>query len=184
MKRSSNSSESRECRRASRTKHIAQGGGAEGVHPKLCRMRKGVAWVQFNEVWYIGTFLSRDVSGFHFVLRELGKEWSACIGLGESERISRANQQQQSPSLAPLAVRQYKSCGRVDRCAVSCRVASEWAEKRPPWDHVQQSRCIQRLGSPGRNRNRNSMIILMQIKQNHGEYISQGEFSVTEYLLT
>ena len=59
--------------------------------------------MQFNEVWYIGTFLSRDVSGFHFVLRELGKEWSACVGLGESERISRANHKQQSPPPAPLA---------------------------------------------------------------------------------
>ena len=150
MKRSSNSSERRECRKLSRTKHIAQGGGAGDVHSNLCRMRKGgVAWVLFNEVWYIGIFLSRDVRGFHFVLRELGKEWSACVGLGESERISRANHHQQSSSPAPLAVRQYKSCDRVDSCAVSRLVASEWAEKRPPWDHVQQSRCIQRLGCSG-----------------------------------
>jgi hypothetical protein len=55
----------------------------------FCRMRKGpVAWVLFNEVWYIDTFLSRDVSGYHFVLRELGRNWSVCVGLSESERIS------------------------------------------------------------------------------------------------
>ena len=147
MKRSSNDSESREWRKSQRMKDSAQGGGAGGVSSKLCRMRKGaVAWVLFNEFWYIGTFLSRDANGFHFVLRELGREWLACVGLGESERISRAKHPQQSPSLAPLAVRQYKSCGLVDSCVVSRRVASEWAENRPPWDRVQQSRCIQRLG--------------------------------------
>jgi hypothetical protein len=149
MKRRSSRSESRECRKVSRTKHTVQGGGAGGVHPKLCRMRKGgVAWVHFNEVWYIGTFLSSDVSGYHFVLREEGKEWSACVPSSESERISRGNFQQQSPSAAPLAVRQYQSCGRLDSCAVSRQIASEWAQQRPPWDHVQQSRCIQRLGCP------------------------------------
>ena len=126
MKRSSNASESREWRKNKRMKDSAQGGGAGGVSSKLCRMRKGgVAWVLFNEFWYIGTFLSRDVNGFHFVLRELGKEWLACVGLGESERISRAKHPQQSPSLAPLAVRQYNPCGLVDSCVMSRRVASE-----------------------------------------------------------
>ena len=147
MKRGSNDSESREWRRRQRMKDSAQGGGAGGVSSKLCRMRKGaVAWVLFNEFWYIGTFLSRNVSGFHFVLRELGRDWSVCVGLSESERISRAVHQQQ---IAPFAVRQYKSCGLVDSCKVSRRVASEWAEQRPPWDHLQQSRCIQRLGYSG-----------------------------------
>jgi hypothetical protein len=114
-----------------------------------CEKGRPVAWVLFNEVWFIDTFLSRDVSGYHFVLRELGRNWSVCIGLSESERISRGNHNQQSSSSAPLAVRQYKSCGRVDSCALSRRVASEWAEMRPPWDLVQQSRCIQRLGCSG-----------------------------------
>ena len=104
----------------------------------------------FNEFWYIGTFLSRDANGFHFVLRELGREWLACVGLGESERISRAKHPQQSPSLAPLAVHQYKSCGLVDSCVVSRRVASEWAENPLPHfsfgsfklsDHDRFSQC-------------------------------------------
>jgi hypothetical protein len=150
MKRSSNDSESCEWRKSKRMTDVAQGGGAGGVPPTLCRMRKGgVAWVLFNEVWYIGIFLARDANGFQFVLRDSGKEWSACVGLGESERISRANHHQQGSPPAPLAVRQYKSCGRVDSCAVSRLVASEWAEKQPPWNHVQQSRCVQRLGWSG-----------------------------------
>ena len=72
MKRSSNDSESREWRKVQRMKDSAQGGGAGGVSSKLCKMHKGgIARVLFNEFWYIGTFLSRDANGFHFVLREL-----------------------------------------------------------------------------------------------------------------
>ena len=63
MKRGRNSSERRECRKVSRRKDVAQGGGAGSVPPTLCRLREGgVAWVLFNEVWYIGTFLTRDIT--------------------------------------------------------------------------------------------------------------------------
>ena len=85
MKRSSNDSESREWRKTKRKTDVAQGGGAGGVPPTLCRMRKGgVAWVLFNEVWYIGIFLARDANGFQFVLRDSGKEWSAMQSRGRN----------------------------------------------------------------------------------------------------
>ena len=78
MKRNSNS-ESRECRsKVSRRGQGAEGGGGAGVHPALSRTRGGgIAWVQINEVWYIGTFPERDANGFNFVLHELGQAWSA-----------------------------------------------------------------------------------------------------------
>ena len=110
----------------------------------LVRMRPlSVSWVLFNEVWYIGTLLRKDAKkGWLFVLYEQGKEFSTFVAPGESWRVSRGNYR---PSPTPLAVRQYKSCGRRDSCVVSRTLARNWAEYEPLWDHAHQSRVVQRL---------------------------------------